>query len=1505
MVVTCGLGFSLSASTVHKDTELRCTVNSSWDLPPPTCVPINCSLAPNCGSLLRTGCIDTMHTCGACQTGYASMVAEGDGNDQCGVLALAFNASIETTGAPPHLEEFADAVEAAASNFSSGSTTSAEIISYVQTVHQELQGLPGAPDDYMVPGPSTAWGAPALQIEDALRLMIDAPESSVTVTDVVAMSNRRRQLLDGAFVSVSYTIVSSVDVSASVSGYSNSSFLDALELTDGPISVHNSSTDLSEMGPLAVDSSSPLVSSEPTISTAVQYVLTVRVTSAPASELVLEQVSELLQNATVLGQFFDDISNRSISISRLDLLSARLVHLPLPPVPPPPPCGFFDIKCITTGVVSQYIVLSFVLVGCLWCMCGLCQAVSDKMAFKHQRKVHVEEYPSVHEAEEVLERKRVQTQEILKAMVEQVDVAQLDSLKWRVGEQAIVDHFLEMTYEECTAFKHVYVERGGKLPDIEMHLQPLEDSTIDILIEHLDELKLDTRNLHRPAPWWKATGKKHRYYMCRIYGALSSIDMVLHCLCASVLKSEGRIDDGIQRLFGLAYLSLLLRIGLSAASAFYTGWYVHEVGLEAGAHKHLTRTLLEHQRTRRRSHHERVEDARKLVSTDVATITAAARWRVKSKSRPQTAPAGQIFHDFALKTAPVPLPTIRDSDVADDQQDSVSEEGDDPDLPLPLQIAERLKGGSQRPKSAGQVSVAARAPAGGVSRARPQSAAADAMMRTPAFAAQLARRPQSAAVLQQGRPQSAGSIVGSRPGSAAPVVVSQYPPRASENTSSRYPSTSKQRPASASALLTTVPPQTVRADRPSTASGYLSPSKLLRQAAAAAMGTDQRKQLADYVPDSSSDRPQSASAALVGLQAKLITYFEETPAEVRRSAKSAGARRRQDSAGSARSRPRSSKHKRGDEKNANALTESADGSARAGAGAPDSFIAHTRPVSAPLTLFHDEPRPSVLEINVEASKHMRSIQTMAADADRKQRAARKRSQKLQDAADMGKLRMEHLKKVEQELSRQRPQSAPAEAASQSAANKGQEGSASRLRPGKLAPIVESEQQQASLKLKRPKSAAGVLMTLGQSANPGSGDNGQDRRQELRSVAEEGDDGDDDDDDEEDEDEDEDSDGEQSEEDSPDAEEGSFQPHLGLREIWQQFWRRHGLRGGLRRFAFASLCLLNPFFVAAAMCVHRKHEGPTPVPLAVVCNLWVILSDAPMAYILLDYALRRELLTVKSVFDGGGGSISSRIVAANEEGRPWLVMRVQWPAEHDEEDEISLVVYATIACTAFSLCLHLGMRWLSCMRCCCAGVSCKQCLLWLCKRCRRKPPVVSTSGQTHKARARAYMTAGTHHPLGRHDDEDEEDEEQEGPVDEQLEGPASTQLALTTLGHQSMHPSRPRSARPGSGGKHHEVNVLLERPRSATLLRSVPPPSADGEGEGDSKGKKKGKQQQQKKRPQSAATDTASSSVPHEVAEFDVVRPPRPKSAAALLPALHSLRESSHGEDVGHVNHSVW
>lgn len=1473
-IVTCDVGFSLSTTVVEKHAQRQCTVNSTWDVPAPKCVPINCTLAPNCAALLRTGCDDTMHTCGPCLPGYASMLAEGDGNDQCGILALVFNASVAITGIPPRLGEYTAAIEAAAFNGSHGSVAHAEIIRYVQVVHQDVWGLPGTPGDYMVPGPSTAWGAPAHQIEEALKLMIGQPDSSVTVTAVAAIPDRRRrrQLIDATYVSVSYTIVSTSDVSDVVSHYSNVSFLEALGLVNGPISIHNSTTDLTAAGPLAIDSSSLLVASEPMIVTEVQYVLTVRVANAAVAAPVLDAVSEILQNVTALSRFFDESSNRNFSIHRLELLSAGLVHLPHPPMPPPPPCGTLGIKCVTTGIESQYVILTFAGVACLWCMCGLCQATSDKLVAKHQRKVHVEPYPSANHAEEILRKKRRQAEQIFKAMRDHIDAAQLDSLKWRVGEHAIVDHFVELAYDDCIEFQTIVVERSGKLPAITMHLQPLQSSTIDMLIKQLEELNLDTRNLQRPAPCWKAAARKHRYCTYCAFCMLSSIDTGLHCLCAYVLAHEGQTDDGINKLFGAAYLSLLVRTGLSAASAVYTGWYLHEVGLEADSDMHLTQTLLNYHRTRRRSHHERIEEVKKLVSTEVGTLKAVAHWGTKSKLRPQSAPVGQIFHDFALKTAP--LPTIRDSEInMGVRQDSTSE--DDSDDQPALNIADRLKGGrgSQRPQSAGQVSVAAHAPAAGLQRPRPQSAAADALMRTSACNPKSStQRAHPAAVLQIARPHSAGYVTSGRPGSAAPLLVSQYPPRAPVG--STHPHT---RPATAAPERVSAAAVLRKADRPKTASDHLHPSKLSGEAAAAAvpLGANQQKRLATYFPDStSSQRPQSASAALVGLQAQLTTYFEETPAAARRLF--AGKQRRIQSAGPSRSvsnLPEKRPEKRPENSStvvglANAAGEAGSVChAHADVSLPAEIVPHKRPVSAPLTLFHDAPRQAVVQINVEASKQMRSIQTHAAAVDQEQRAARKRTQKLQDAADLVSLRLEHLKKVEQQLDNQRTRLADARLDSQAAAKEEDQLDLAQAkpRPSKLQPIAETQQQTRLVQLKRPKSAAGVLMTLGASTEPGALDAGNDHSSTSSEHYE-----------------DENSSGEdegESDEDNLQHEtnrQKSVRFKSGLRQRWQEFWRSHGLwsgiRIGLRGVGLVLICLLNPFALAAALCVYRKHEAPTPVPLAAVYNFWVILSDVPMAYVLLDYSLRRGMLTVTSVLDGGGGSISSRIAAADEEGAPWLAIKFQRPEIDTPAD---MVVYATMIWTAANLCLHLGARWMFCARCCCAGLSCKRSMHKLCERCSPKTRATST-GEELEARARAYVTAGTH----------------EHHLEALAEATGEWQQTLALHGSTGVHRSRPRSARPRSGGTHHEVDVLLERPRSATVLRAVnAPPSApahrhNGKAGGTDK---------------TAASGVAS--VPHEVAKFEVVRP-HPKSAAPL-PALHSLRESSHGEDAGHVNQSRW
>jgi hypothetical protein len=692
------------------------------------------------------------------------------------------------------------------------------------------------------------------------------------------------------------------------------------------------------------------------------------------------------------------------------------------------------------------------------------------------------------------------------------------------------------------------------------------------------------------------------------------------------------------------------------------------------------------------------------------------------------------------------------------------------------------------------------------------------------------------------------------------------------------------RPATASYGRVSAPTALVRADRPSTASGYLSPSKLLREAAAAALGTDEQQHLANYVPNSSSSqRPQSASAALVGLQAQLIAYFEETPAAVRRS--SAGGQRRKEGAGAAPPRSKSSEKQSEHSSTAKDLANVGKGgavhNAQTVARSPDNLVAHKRPVSAPLNLFHDAPRQAVVQLNTEARSHVRGIQTRAAEVDRKQRAARKRSQKLQDAADLGKLRLQHLMTAETELGRQRPQSAPSEAPHGYDGRikaAGQDDSMpSKLLPSQLEPIAEVDRPSLPVQLKRPKSAAGVLMTLGGGNKPGalaSGNNDDNVADHADDDASGDDDGVDED--------------ERGEMDETDEGElacemeviNSTRDGLQFRERCRQFFRERGLCGGmfagLRRVGFVALCAINPFALSAALCVYRKHEGPSPLVLAVVYNVWVILSDVPMACILLDYSLRRGMLTVSSVLDGGGASISSRIVAADKDGTPWVAMELQWPGA---DVPVDLAVYAAMAWTAVHLCLHLSLRWVSCARCCCAGVSCKRSLLKLCQCCKPKPRPVSSTGEELQARAQLYVTAGTHQHHSETTDDDDSEEK----------------LALHR--NTGAHRSRPRSARPGSGGTHHEVDVLLERPRSATVVRTSQAATAPAPAPAIAS-KRRRKASDRDKR-----ADTAGSSVPHEVAEFEIVRP-RPRSAVPL-PALHSLRESSHGEDAGHVNQSLW
>ena len=118
--------------------------------------------------------------------------------------------------------------------------------------------------------------------------------------------------------------------------------------------------------------------------------------------------------------------------------------------------------------------------------------------------------------------------------------------------------------------------------------------------------------------------------------------------------------------------------------------------------------------------------------------------------------------------------------------------------------------------------------------------------------------------------------------------------------------------------------------------------------------------------------------------------------------------------------------------------------------------------------------------------------------------------------------------------------------------------------------------------------------------------------------------------------------------------------------------------------------------------HRKHEGATPLLLAITYNVWVIISDVPIAGVLLDYAVRRQMLTVTPQLDeadeGRGWSLAvpPRNTPWLEE--PWMFVRVELISS------VSLLVYIAMACTALSLCIHLCLRWLACVRCCCAGIS---------------------------------------------------------------------------------------------------------------------------------------------------------------------------------------------------------
>ena len=1559
-VVACARGFSLSSDFVEKETLVRCQANASWD-DRPACVAINCSGAPRCGGLLREACLDTINTCGVCLPGYASLESDGDGNDPCGILAILFNASLTLAGPPPALQDLREALVSTAQNASGESDVAIEFTSYTQTVQQRIRGLPGTPQDYAVAPPSTGWGAAVQQIEDAVKLAVGSPNSSVAVTQVTSHSPGRRRRLEDTYVSVQYTLISSVDVSEIVSTNWSAVFLSALASTDGPMAVYNDSVAATEpLGPLTINASSGLVISQPQISTEVVYRLTVPVSSVASSELVLAEVSAALRNSSAIEQVFDR-ANITVSITHADVHSAGLAHLPLPPPPPPPPCGM-SFKCITAGIGSPWIVVGLAAVAFVWCMCGLCQALSNASAAKHQSKIHVDHYPKPHDTAELMEKKLAQTEDVLAALTASDDVKehQINSLRWRVGESSSVDRFGDMTYAECKHVKRVAVKRGPKLPAIEMALQPLTDTTIHALIGVLEDIDVDTSKLRPPPHWWDAASKLHRCAIDCLYAVLGTVDGVAHCLLLTVLHSEGKIDDGIAQLYTITYASLGLRLCLSASAALYALWYVTEVRLAREATE-MTKDMLEdYHRTRRRSHDERIKGVRKRMSLsgDVTALAASAHWRSQAvrphtapghiagateaetpeaprpttasgypsrsalavsdgdppaeedtasdskepapngedaesqrKSlRPQSAP-GHTFHDYALQTTPAlddsfpPLgPTARPKTASgyisasqpepqyaqegaatedsggysDSCSDSVSQseesEGEDSDsgsssakdpnrqrasprpqsapghifhdfamkttpdymesllfdasgrpqtasgsYPLhsaqasasdstdsgtesshsggsgseqedeamsagseqtPLQFAERLKGG-QRPQSAGSVDTLMRATGYGLHREA-------------AFSRHKAR-PQSAA-LPVRYPSS--TQTSARPRSAVPVVVSQYPPLPSERSQSVRPRSAFGERAPASDKS----PPKMFGERPMTASGYISPSK-----------ARQPKQRTH-------PRPQSASPALVGLQARLINYFESTPAAMLQTSPP-----RETLAGTEDAKPSEDRAQQQEQPAEKAHLQPV----------------HKRPISAPLKMYRDVPASKARQLDGQRERELRSVQTRAATVDREQRDARRRSQALQDAADLGKLRREHRRKALRRLR-----------ADPRAADRTDETTISEeIRRLPLDPIDETSPKNAMwvdrywATPERPKSAPGTLATSACLPDQVADEADEDLSGEAPQTT------------------------------------GEAAELEVLPESSQQGCCCSRLRWVAQQCAYLA-CLLNPFALSAVLWAHRKHEGVTPLLLAITYNVWVIISDVPIAGVLLDYAVRRQMLTVTPQLDeadeGRGWSLAVPPRNTTWLEEPWMFVRVELISS------VSLLVYIAMACTALSLCIHLCLRWLACVRCCCAGISCKC--------CRRKPRVYVSQGQKHERRAAAYMTAGTHEPLPSEADEKIlATAEQEG---------GEEQKSKQGDGAPTQPGARARSA----GDRGHEHRMPPERPRSAALLR----------GASTKRGAHKKHFGLEKIR---KAIETV---------EDVAVRPLRPKSAHAL-PALHSLRpqHSTHGHEKKHVKQTPW
>eukprot|EP01047_Picozoa_sp_COSAG01_P051750 COSAG01_NODE_5371_length_4302_cov_2.525577_3_plen_1251_part_01 len=525
-------------SEPEPEPDPKSEIQSQQPVPQSGFGPVDCSKAPDCQRLQREPCFRRANSCGSCILGTSTMSGHSDGgdNEPCGRLAVVVNSSVVTMGRPPSALALrrAIAVTIRSLNLSVGLTYSVDRLAQTQKITQTLFGMPGPPSEYTVPGPSILWGDGARQIEKVIALGLGLTQDNASVTIHSVTSLRRRLQY---YVAAEYSLVTSVDVSNVVLTDWAARFHAVFNLTAGPFSVSLINASNLSLGPAY-------------IRTEIVHAITMPVRSALRAREYLAAIVSVLSNRTLMAQ---GLTNHS------SLLECRangaLQFLPSPPPPPPPPCGT-DHKCVTSGLPMIYMVYLLGALVLFWLCCATARALNTK-----QQHVPAETLDPAGA--------RIDHQVILLAVEEHTsDVAQLESLKWRLRECPSARSLSRLTHAQCRLAKRVTVDRPSKLPAIKILLAPLHEATISALQEALRKVGIDGSELDPPLSCTEKARSRHQFHVCLCFCVLSTADGITDfAFTFTLLREEGRQDDGVQALYDVALVSLLSRTAFSVVVA--------------------------------------------------------------------------------------------------------------------------------------------------------------------------------------------------------------------------------------------------------------------------------------------------------------------------------------------------------------------------------------------------------------------------------------------------------------------------------------------------------------------------------------------------------------------------------------------------------------------------------------------------------------------------------------------------------------------------------------------------------------------------------------------------------------------------------------------------------------------------------------------------------------------------------------------------------------------------